>query len=148
MLPQVPEGAGASHVWWALLALAAYSLVPPLTKVATAEIPSDVVVVVSNAMLVAAALALVLASDVSVGTYLAHPRAPYMYAAGVAISVGIVAYYRALALGTVSTVTPIFGLFLVTSSAIGVLLLDEPVTARKALGVALALVALYLIAGE
>jgi transporter family protein len=71
-----------------------------------------------------------------------------MYAAGVFLAVGILAYYRALALGPVSVVVPVFGLFLVTSSLVGVVALDEPLTARKGVGVLLALVAVYLVTVE
>lgn len=133
---------------WALVALATYSLVPPLMKVATRDIPTNVAVFVSNAVLVVTVLGLILVSDAQFLPYLSHPDAAYMYAAGAFVSVGITAYYRALTLGSVSTVTPIFGLFIATSSVIGVVMLDEPATPRKALGVAFALVALYLIVGE
>lgn len=71
-----------------------------------------------------------------------------MLAAGAFLSVGIIAYYRALALGPVSVVVPIFGTFLVTSAAAGVVFLDEPLTARKVAGVALAVIAIYLVAAE
>jgi transporter family protein len=71
-----------------------------------------------------------------------------MYAAGAFLAVGIIAYYRALALGPVSIVVPVFGLFLVTSSVLGIVALDEPLTARKALGVLLAGVAVYLVTVE
>ena len=56
-----------------------------------------------------------------------------MYAAGIllAIAIAIVTYYRALELGPVSVVTPIFGTFLVLSSIIGIAFLDEPFTLRK-----------------
>lgn len=136
------------YLQFALLSLATYSLVPPLMKVATKEIPTDVAVLVSNTVLVAAVFGLVLVTDTPITPYLAHPRAPYMYAAGAFVAVGITAYYRALTLGSVSAVTPIFGLFIATSSIIGVVFLDESLTARKVLGVTFAFLALYLIATD
>jgi transporter family protein len=60
--------------------------------------------------------------------------------------VGIVAYYRALALGPVSIVVPIFAMFIVTSSAVGILALDETLTARRGAGILLAIAAVYLTA--
>lgn len=134
------------YLRWALLALVAYTLVAPLTKVATREIPSDVVVIVANGMLVVAAVGIVVQSDVSVAPYLTHRLAPYAYASGIALTVGIIAYYRALAAGPVSVVTPIFGLFIVSSSLVGVVALDESLTLTKAAGVGFAVLAIVLTA--
>jgi transporter family protein len=136
------------YLAYALVALAAYSLVAPLTKLATRDLPSDVVALVTNGILVVVALAVVLRNDEPVLSALTGPTAPYLYAAGACLAVGILAYYRALALGPVSVVVPVFGLFIVTSSAVGVLLLEESFTLRKGLGIGLALVAVYLTAGE
>ena len=61
-----------------------------------------------------------------------HPKVGYVCLLGVALAVGIIAYYRALALGPVSVVVPVFGLFLVTSSVVGIAALDEALTVRKA----------------
>ena len=60
---------------------------------------------------------------------------------------GIITYYRALSLGAVSVVVPIFGLFIVVSSVVGFVFLDEPLTLRKVAGIVLAGVAVYLVAG-
>jgi len=136
------------YLLWAIVALVGYTLVPPLVKLATAEIPSDVVLVISNGILLVVGIGIVLASDVSVTPYLTHDRAMYAYAAGIALTVGIVAYYRALAAGPVSVVVPIFGMFIATSSIIGIAFLDEPLTARKVSGIALAVAAVYLTSVE
>jgi transporter family protein len=136
------------YLRWSLLALLAYSLVAPLMKIATEEIPTNVAVMVSNLMLVVAAGALVVITNESAVQYLTHPRAPYLYAAGIALAVGIIAYYKALALGPVSTVTPIFGMFLALSSIAGFAFLGETITARKAVGRVFAVLAVYLTAGQ
>lgn len=133
---------------YAVLALAAYTLVAPLTKLAMQELPYDAVAFVTNAMLAVVALGVIIATDTDLSATLSHPSARYMYAAGALLAVGILAYYRALSLGPVSIVVPVFGLFLVTSSAAGVLLLDEAVTARKVLAVGLAITAVFLVATE
>ncbi|MFB6161181.1 MAG: EamA family transporter [Haloferacaceae archaeon] len=133
---------------WSVLALVTYSAVAPLMRVATtgeARIPSDVAALVSNGILVAGTVVVVYASGDRVAPYLGHAKIPYVLAAGAFLTVGILAYYRALALGPVSTVTPVFGMFLVGSSAVGFLFLDEPFTARKALGILLAVAAVYLV---
>lgn len=136
------------YLWYALLALVAYSLVAPLTKLATRDLPADTVALVTNGVLVITALALVVATDKPLASALTHEHAPYMYAAGACLAVGILAYYRALAAGPVSVVVPIFGLFLVASSVIGVLFLDEALTLRKGTGVVLAVVAVFLTTFE
>jgi transporter family protein len=48
----------------------------------------------------------------------------------------------------VSIVVPIFGLFLVTSSLVGVVALDESLTTRKAAGIGFAMLAVYLTSVE
>jgi Predicted membrane protein len=136
-----------SYLWWALLSLLAYALVAPLVSVATSEIPSEVVVVTTNSILVVVAVGLLVFSDVSVSGYLTHDGAQYMYAAGVLLAIAIVAYYRALELGPVSVVAPIFGTFFVLSAVVGIAFLDEPFTLRKGLGIVLAGVAIWLVSG-
>ncbi|MBX0286551.1 EamA family transporter [Haloarcula salinisoli] len=136
------------YLVWAIIALLGYTAVPPLVKLATADIPSDVVVLISNGILVVAAVGIILTADVSVTPYLTHERSIYAYGAGVALTVGIISYYRALAAGPVSVVVPIFGMFIATSSILGIAFLDEPLTARKVAGIGLAVAAIYLTSVE
>jgi transporter family protein len=131
-----------------MLALVTYSAVAPLMSVATTgevKIPSDVAALLSNAILVSGTLVVVYASGDSVAPYLGHSKLPYVLTAGALLTVGILSYYRALALGPVSVVTPIFAMFLVGASAIGFVFLDEPFTVRKGAGIALAVVSVYLV---
>jgi len=135
---------------YALLALGAYTLVPPLMRVATSgqnAVPSDVAAVVSNAILVVMALGVIAVTGQGFTEHLSSPKLAHVLAAGVCLGVGILAYYRALALGPVSVVTPIFGTFLVLSSAIGVAILGESVTLRKLAGVGFAVLGIYLVSG-
>ncbi|PSP86018.1 multidrug transporter [Halobacteriales archaeon QS_6_64_34] len=136
------------YLVWAIIALAGYTAVPPLVKLATTDIPSDVVLLVSNGMLLVAAVGIIFAADVSVTPYLTHERSVYAYGAGIALTVGILSYYRALAAGPVSVVVPIFGMFIATSSIIGIAFLDEPLTGRKVAGIGLAIAAVYLTSVE
>ena len=133
------------YIGWALIALVAYTFVAPLVSLATNEIPTEVVVVVTNTMLVAVAVGLLLVSDASLTEYVTDDAAPYMYGAGIALTVGIIAYYYALEAGPVSVVVPIFGTFLVLSSLIGIVALEEAFTVRKAAGIVLAAVAIWLV---
>ena len=136
------------YLVWALIALLGYTAVPPLVKLATADIPSDVVLLISNGILVIAAAGIILTADVSVTPYLTHERAIYAYGAGIALTVGIISYYRALAAGPVSVVVPVFGMFIATSSILGIAFLDEPLTGRKVAGIGLAVAAIYLTSVE
>lgn len=138
----------AGYLAYALVALASYTMVSPLTKLATRDLSSDAVAAISNGMLAVTALGLVLWRGDSITDPLTHPDAGYVLAAGIFLSVGIIAYYRALKLGPVSVVVPIFGLFLVSSSIIGIVFLDEALTLRKGAGIALAVVAVLLVSGE
>lgn len=140
-----------NYLPWALVALGAYTLVPVLMRVATTgpgAIPSDVATVISNTILIVAAVEVVAGTNQQVTPHLSSSKLPYAVAAGVFLAIGILAYYRALALGPVSVVTPVFGLFLITSSVVGMAVLGESVTARKLAGIALAVLAVYLVSVE
>lgn len=138
-----------NYLVWALLALVTYSMVPPLVSYALRDVPTDVVALVTNGLLVVGIGALIVANGEPVLRYLdTGDRALAMYAAGAFLTVGIIAYYRALAGGPVSVVVPIFAMFLVGSSVVGILLFSESLTARKAAGIAFAVLAVYLTAVE
>ncbi|QIB73854.1 EamA family transporter [Halogeometricum borinquense] len=140
-----------SYLPWAVLALAAYAFVSPLMKVATQgdpRIPSNVAALMANSLLVFGTASIVVYNDSDVIGYLTHSKSKYVFAAGLCLTVGILAYYRALSIGQVSIVSPIFGMFLVLSSVIGIVFLNESLTARKALGIGLAIIAVYLVAVE
>ncbi|WP_251331052.1 EamA family transporter [Haloplanus pelagicus] len=139
------------YLQWALVALLSYSAVAPLVGFATTgepKVPSFVAALITNGILLVATVAVVLYQGQSVSAYLGHPKAPYLYLAGIFLAVGILAYYRALALGPVSAVVPIFGTFLVISSAIGVVFLDETITLRKVAGIGCAVLGIYLVSVE
>jgi transporter family protein len=133
-----------NYIAWAVVALVGYSIFTPLASLATDQIPSTVVALVANSMLALSAAAVTVYRDESVAVHLTGENAIYMYAAGVFLSVGIIAYYRALGSGPVSVVVPIFGMFLVGSSLLGVAFLNDPLTAKKAAGIVLAAVGVYL----
>lgn len=128
-----------------LVAFATYSLVAPLLKVAMQTIPSTTAVFLSNTVMLVLLGCLLAYTRTSPVTYLTHPSAPYIVAWGIALAVGLLAYYRALELGPVSVVVPIFGLFIAVSSVIGILFLEESLTLRKAASICLAVLAIVLM---
>lgn len=140
-----------NYLPWALVALLAYSFVPVLMRVATTgpeAVPPDVATMVSNFVLVVFAAAIVVGTGQRVVPHLSSPKMWHTLGAGLFLGIGILAYYRALSVGPVSVVTPIFGMFLVTSSIIGIVALGEPLTRRKLLGIGLAIIAVYLVVVE
>ena len=68
--------------------------------------------------------------------------------AGMALVIAVVFYFLALSEGPTSVVVPIYGMFIVGGAVLGLVLLHEPLTLRKALGILLAAVSIYLIAGH
>ena len=126
----------------------AYSFVAPfVSRAIGGGMPEFLVLLVTSLLLTLASLLIAALTGELNWRELAHPSAWNAYLAGAFLAVGIIAYYRALSLGAVSVVVPIFGLFIVVSSVVGFVLLDEPLTLRKVLGIALAGVAVYLVAG-
>jgi transporter family protein len=139
------------YIHFAVIAMLAYAFVPPLVRIAAASpdgIPSAVVSVYTNLLLVIGSVAVVIASGDTLTGYLSHGKMVYVIAGGIALTVGILSYYEALALGPVSVVTPIFGLFLVVSSVIGFVVLAEPVTPQKLLAIGFAALAIVLVTVE
>lgn len=128
-----------------LVAFGAYSLVAPLLKIAMQDIPSTPAVFMSNFVLLLVAGLAMARQGVSPTAYLRHPKTPHILAIGVLLTVGLLTYYRALELGPVSVVVPIYGLFIAVSSIIGIVAFDEAVTARKVAGIAFAILAIVLM---
>ena len=131
---------------WTVVALVGYSIFTPLASLATDGMPSNVVALGANAMLALAALGVTLVRGDDVLRHLTGDHAVYVLGAGAALTVGILAYYRALAEGPVSVVTPVYGSFLVFSSILSVAFLDESLSATKAVGIGLTRLGVLLVA--
>jgi transporter family protein len=81
---------------------------------------------------VVAILAVTLVTGHDVISHMGADRTLYLYAAGLFLGVGILAYYRALELGPVNVVVPIFAMFIVGGSVIGYAFLNETITVTNA----------------
>lgn len=148
LLIDAPDRDGMNYIGWTVLALLAYTVFPPLVNVATRSVPSAVVTLVAASTFALGAAGVVVLRGERVAPYLVSGDARYMYAAAIALTVGLLAYYYALSVGPVSVVVPLFGMFVVTSSLLGIAVLGEPLTLRKAIGVVFAVLAVYFIAVE
>ena len=133
------------YLGFSIVACLAYSLVAPLLSIAMADIPSTTAVFLSNAVLLVVVGGFILVRRESVRPYLDHPRTSHLLAMGLLLAVGLLSYYRALALGPVSVVVPIYGLFIVVSSFVGILAFEETVTRRKLAAIGLSVVAIVLM---
>ncbi|WP_254528874.1 EamA family transporter [Natrinema gelatinilyticum] len=128
-----------------ILACLAYSLVVPLLSIAMTDLPSTLAVFLSNSVMFVTVGLVIAYRGLRVRPFLHHPQTPTLIAIGVLLTIGLLSYYRALALGPVSIVVPIYGLFIVVSSLIGMVALDEAVTARKLAAIGLSAVAIALM---
>ncbi|MFA9414886.1 EamA family transporter [Natrinema sp. HArc-T2] len=133
------------YVWLSIFAFLSYSLVAPLLSIAMLELPSTLAVFLSNSVMFLTVGLVIRARGLSVQPYLRHPRTPYILAMGVLLTIGLLTYYRALALGPVSIVVPIYGLFIVVSSVVGIVAFEETVTPRKIAAIALSVLAIALM---
>lgn len=86
-----------------------------------------------------------LTGEWGVDSYLSQ-HALFTYLAGLALSLAVVGYFTALSKGPASTVVPIYGMFIVGGAILGIVVLDEPLTVKKLLGIGFAGLSVALIA--
>ncbi|WP_459889096.1 EamA family transporter [Halostagnicola bangensis] len=136
------------YLLWVIVALLAYSVVAPLTSIATRDIPAAVgLFFATNVFLVITTGVLVLTGTGEPATVISQD-AVYIYVGGFFLTVGILAYASALEAGPVSVVVPIFGMFIVGSSVIGIVFLEETLSVTRGAGIVCAIVAIYFSAGD
>jgi transporter family protein len=130
-----------------------YSLTAMLVKLATqsGRFSSYFVLMVSSAMVVATSTIItILRGDMKAFSRdnLVSSDGMLVLGAGVALVIAVAFYFLALSQGPTSIVVPIYGMFIVGGAMLGIIFLHEPLTLRKALGILLAGVSIYLIAGH
>lgn len=135
------------YLIWVLVALLAYSVVAPLTSLATRQMPAAVALFLSTAVFLVLTLGVMLLTGTADPGYALSPAAGYVYVAGFFLGIGILAYFTALEAGPVSVVVPIYGMFIVGSSVIGIVFLAEELSLTRAAGIFCAALAIYLSAG-
>jgi len=130
-----------------------YSVTALLVKLATqsGRFSSYFVLMVSSAMVVATSTTItILRGDIRAFSRDNFGSTDGLFAlgTGVALVVAVVFYFLALSEGPASVVVPIYGMFIVGGAILGLIFLHEPFTLRKALGILLAAISVYLIAGH
>lgn len=139
------------YVSWALIGMAGYSAVMLFVRL---SIPSGNV---SSYLVLAIATVIVPVAAVSFSWQhsdfrhlaagdLVRPSALWSYVASVALTIAAALLFRALSLGPASSVVPIYGMFIIGGSILGILFLSEPLPVRKVLGVGLAVASIFLMA--
>ncbi|GAA0192347.1 EamA family transporter [Halobaculum roseum] len=135
-----------NYVFWAVVAMACYSFAFLFMKLAMHDLPAFTVMPIAVVTLaVGATTVTALFGGWSLPSVRSLPVV-FALAAGVCLVGAVVGYFRALSTGPVSVVVPIFGMFLVGGTLLGIVVLGEGVTARKVLGIAFGTVAIVLIA--
>lgn len=132
---------------WVVVALVSYGMLAPLTSKVTQEVPPTVSLFLATAVFLVLTLGVMVATATNPLEYAFLPTAGYVYVGGAFLAVGILSYYFALQRGPVSVVVPIYGMFIVGSSVIGIAFLGEELTLTRVGGIASAIVAVYLSSG-
>lgn len=70
---------------------------------------------------------------------------PAMLVAGICAGAATVAFYLALSKGPASVVMPFTGMYILIPAVLGILVLKEPMTVMKGLGMASAVLAVFLL---
>jgi len=141
------------YLLWAVIGMIGYSVTAMLVKLATqsGRFSSYFVLMIASAMVVATSTAItILRGDMKTFSRdnLVSSDGMLVLGAGVALVIAVVFYFLALAEGPTSIVVPIYGMFIIGGAVLGLVFLHEPLTLRKALGILLAGVSIYLIAGH
>ncbi len=135
-----------NYVVWALVAMVCYSFAFLFMKIAMRGLPTFTVMPIAVLTLaVGATTVAALFGEWSVPSVTSR-SVGFAVAAGVCLAGAVVGYFRALSTGPVSVVVPIFGMFLVGGALLGVVVLGEGITVKKALGIGFGAVAIVLIA--
>ena len=145
------DGIEMTYVAWALLGMAGYSLVTLFVKLATrtGEFSAFGVLAIAVTIVGPAVWAIALAGGAFVAKTpvdFVRPGALWSYAAGIALTVAVGSLFKGLSLGPASVVVPIYGMFIIGGALLGILVLHEPITVRRGIGLALAVAGVYLVA--
>jgi transporter family protein len=139
-----------SYVLWALLGMAGYSFMTLFVKLAerSGAASTHMVLAVSATIVAVFAIAMVvLRGELKPLLFeLERPELAWAIAAGIALAVAVNALFQALSLGPANVVVPIYGMFIVGGSLLGVLFLGEPMAWHKIVGLVAAVIGVILVA--
>ena len=136
------------YIGWSIIAMISYSFVFLFAKLAMANdaLSAFTVMTISTVLVaVAATVVTVITGEWTLEAYASSP-ALFAYATGISLALAVLGYFIALETGPASIVVPIYGMFIIGGSVLGIVVLNEPVTVRKVLGIGLAATSVILIA--
>jgi transporter family protein len=139
-----------SYVLWALLGMAGYSFMTLFVKLAERSVAASthMVLAVTTTIVPIFAIAVVALRGELKPLLFELERPPLLWAiaGGIALTIAVNALFHALSLGPANVVVPIYGMFIVGGSLLGVLFLGEPMTWNKIAGLVAAVIGVILIA--
>lgn len=134
------------YLLWTVLAMVSYAFSFLFIKIAIRGAPAFTVMPIAILTLAVCATAVAAVFGEWSVASLTGRSVQFSLAGGLCLAGAVVGYFRALSTGPVSVVVPVFGLFLVVGAVLGIVVLDEPLTARKLLGIGFAALAVVLLA--
>jgi transporter family protein len=138
-----------SYILWALLGMAGYSLMTLFVKLAerSGTVSTYMVLAVSTTIVAIFAIAIVAMRGELRTLIFELERPPLLWAiaGGLALTVAVNSLFHALSLGPANVVVPIYGMFIVGGSLLGVLFLEEPMSWNKTVGLIAAVAGVILI---
>jgi len=138
-----------SYILWALLGMAGYSLMTLFVKLAerSGAASTYMVLAVSTTIVAVFAIAIVaMRGELKTLIFdLERPPLLWAIAGGLALTVAVSSLFHALSLGPANVVVPIYGMFIVGGSLLGVLFLEEPMSWDKFAGLIATVVGVILI---
>ena len=131
---------------WALFAMVTYGLTAVLLKLAFRGISPAAGLVVANVAVVTAGLGWMAVVGAGATRGLgANAATAWLGTAALVLSVSILSYYKALSLGPVSVVVPIFALSMTIAVVLGFLVLGEPIKPVRIAGIGFAALSILLL---
>jgi transporter family protein len=138
-----------SYILWAMLGMAGYSLMTLFVKLAerSGTVSTYMVLAVSTTIVAIFAIAVVAMRGELKTLIFELERPPLLWAiaGGIALTVAVSSLFHALSLGPANGVVPIYGMFIVGGSLLGVLFLEEPMSWNKTAGLIAAIIGVILI---
>jgi len=138
-----------SYILWALLGMAGYSFMTLFVKIAerSSTVSTYMVLAVSTTIVAIVAIAIVAMRGELKTLLFELDREPLLWAiaGGIALTIAVSSLFHALSLGPANVVVPIYGMFIVGGSLLGVLFLGEPMGWHKIVGLIAAVAGVVLI---
>jgi bacterial/archaeal transporter family protein len=138
------------YVLWALLGMAGYSFMTLFVKLAerSGQASTSMVMAVASSIVAIAAVFIVAVRGELKPLLFELERPPLLWAiaGGVALAIAVNALFHALSLGPANVVVPIYGMFIIGGSLLGVVFLGEAMAWHKLAGLIAAVIGIILIA--